>query len=420
MKRLFFFAGILILGSLSAQEQGSLDWDIDSIFDEVPRESFIEEDKTGTAGSTVLQSIQQRGFTFDANYALIMGHSTGWYESPWSAGRDNEGYYQEFVLKLHGSFGVDAQISEIFRAKSAVYFEVPNFGFRLGDFFFDYNFYNAVFFRGGKYNLSWGISPNNDFTSLLSRVPKDGPGGESFIFKVDIPAGIGGVQALTMTRADLLNGVIPKIDDFGFGGKYNLALRWADFNMGVFYQTSMPLRGFLSIKTTIFGVELYNEWLTAIDVQKPAETTGAVNLGFAHDFYGGNLRAAGEVIYNAEGNAYWYSPETILGKAEISPFIKGISGVLNLSLRLGEKGQPRIFVQALFAPPENSFRFIPGFSLNPWSNIELYLAVPMTLGSKDGYYHQNTVNKDNSGRPLPFSVLLLLNLNGGVRSRHNF
>ena len=418
MKKFFVFFGIIFITNLSAQDQGFLDWDIDSIFDEPPPAPPLEEPNADNDGNTVLQSIQQRGFIFDANYRLLMGHSIGWYEEPWSTNWDKEGYHQEFIFSMHGSFGIDAQVSEAFRAKSVIYYEVPNFSLGLGDFFFDYNFYNAVFFRGGKYNLSWSISPFHDFTNLLSRVPKDGPHGESFIFKADIPIGIGGIQALALTRTDLLNGVIPGIDDFGFGGKYNLALRWADFNLGVFYQTGMPLRGFLSIKTTILGVELYNEWLTAIDVQVPAETTGAVNLGFACDFLGGKLRAAGEVLYNAERNAWWYSPETIFGKADISPFIEGISGVLNLSLRLGDKGQPRLFLQTLLAPPENLYRIIPGFSLNPWPDIELYLAVPMALGSKDGYNYLNAVNNDNNGQLLPFSIILLLNLNGSVQFRH--
>ena len=413
MRGLLVFFGIFIFASLSAQD--SLDWDIDSIFDEPGSPS--EDTNPDTADTTVLQSIRQRGLSFDVYSALIVGYSAGWYESPWSSGK--EGSYQEFVLKMHGSFGIDAKISEAFRAKSNIYYEVPNFSFKLGDFFFDYNFYNAVFFRGGKYNLSWAISPYSDFTSLLSRVPKDSFYGESFIFKADVPIDIGGIQALAMTRADLLNGVIPKIDDFGFGGKYNLALRWADFNFGVFYQDHLPLRGFLSIKATILGVELYNEWLGAINVRAPAETTGAVNLGFANDFFSGKLRVAGEVSYNAEKDAYWYRPETILGEAEISPSIEGINGTLNLGLRLGDKGNPRLFFQAAFAPLENSFRVIPGFSLNPWSNIELYFAVPMALGNKDGYYYVNTVNKDGK-RPLPFSIALLLNLNGSVRFSHYY
>jgi hypothetical protein len=419
VKRLFVFVGILIITNLSAQDQGFLDWDIDSIFDEPP-ESPWAEPAADIPDSTVLQLIQQRGFTFDAYYRLLMGHMTGWYEEPWSAGREEEGYYQGFVFNMYGSFGIDAQITEAFRAKSVFYYEVPNFNLKLGDFFFDYNFYNAVFFRGGKYNLSWAISPFYDFTNLLSRVSEDGPHGESFIFKTDIPIGIGGIQALALTRADLLNGVIPGIDDFGFGGKYNLALRWADFNLGVFYQYTMPLRGSLSIKTTVLGVELYNEWLAAINIRASAEISGAMNLGFAREFFDGKLRAAGEVLYNAEENTWWYRPETISGKVEVSPFIEGINGALSLSLRLADKGQPRLFLQTFFAPLENSYSVIPGFSLNPWSNIELYLAVPMAFGSKDGYYYSNTINADSNGRPLPFSIMLLLNLNGSVRFRHNY
>jgi hypothetical protein len=42
----------------------------------------------------------------------------------------------------------------------------------------------------------------------------------------------------------------------------------------------------------------------------------------------------------------------------------------------------------------------------------------MALGSKNGYYYKNTVNFDGTDKPLPFSVMLTLTFNGGVRFEH--
>jgi len=412
--------GLLVSVYLPAQDGNSLDWDIDSIFDEVLPASTSGETKTDTAVPAVNKLVKRRGYTFDASYRLIAGFAPGWYEIPWSKNYENNDPYLDHIIKMQGAFGIDAQISEAFRAKSSISFEIPNFSFILGDFFFDYNFYDTVFFRGGKYNLSWGVSPNYSFTNLLSRVPKKGYSGDSFIFKVDVPIGIGGIQALVLTRVDLMHGVIPEIPDFGVGGKYNLAFRWADLDMGLYYKEDMPLRSFLSIKTTIGKTELYNEWLAVIDLQNSSELSGAVNFGFARDFFDKKLRFAGELFYNAEGNAYWYRPETSVKKPEISPFIEGLNLAFNLTWRLGEKGDPRLFIQTLYVPEQNSAQLIPGFRLNPWPNFEFYLAAPMALGSKDGYYYSNTVNNDNKNRPLPFSVMLMVTLNGSVQYGHYY
>jgi len=407
------FMALLAAVYLPAQEGDSLDWDIDTIFDEPLPASPPEEAKT-----TVKNLIKQRGYTFGVSYAFITGISPGWWVVPWDSGWNKEDYYLDRGIKLQGSFSLDAQFSETFRAISTISYEIPNFGFALGDFFFDYNFYDKVFFRGGKYGLSWGISPNYGFTNLLSRVPKEGYSGESYILKADMPIGIGGVQVLALTRADLMHGYKPKMEDFGFGGKYNLALRWADFDIGLYHKNNMPLRSFLSIKTTVGKTELYNEWLVVMDFQNSSELSGAANFGFARDFFDNKLRMAGELFFNAEGNAYWYRPETNLQKSEISPFIEGFNMAFHLSYRPWEKGNPRLFVQTRYAPEQKSAQIVPGFSLNPWSNFEFSFVVPMVLGSKDGYYYTNST-RDDQGRPLPFSVAVLLTLRGTVQSWHN-
>jgi len=422
MKWFLIFLGLLVPVYLSAQEGDSLGWDIDTIFDE-PSPAPSDGTKANTTvpavnATTVKKVIKQQGYTFGVSYGFSTGFAPGWWIVPWDSEWNKEDYYLDRGIKLNGGFTIDAQISEAFRVISTFSFQIPGFSFSLGDFFFDYNFYDTVFFRGGKYNLSWGISPNYGFTNLLSRVPKEGFSGDSYIYKIDVPIGIGGIQALALTRADLNGGVIPKIEDFGFGGKYNLALRWADLDLGVYYKDNMPLRGFFSIKTTIMKTEVYNEWLGVIDLQNSSEVSGAVNLGFARDFFGNKLSLAAELFFNAEGNAYWYRPETTLQKSDISPFIEGFNIAINMTYRPWEKGNPRFFIQALYAPEQNTTKLIPGFRLTPWTNIEFSIATPMALGSKDGYYYMNSAT-DNNGRHLPFSLVFLISMGGSVQSGHN-
>lgn len=403
---------VVFLAPLAAQEDGALDWDIDSIFDDsAPDDSAKKTDASGSAGEiTVSNLVRQRGFNFDASYEFHGGIAPGWSEAPWVSNAKKE-FSLSPGLKMRASLGLDIQISEVFRVKNSVRFEIPDFRFALGDFFFDYSFSDTVFVRGGKYGVSWGISPNYGFTNLLARVPPGSSGGESFIVKAEMPIGVGGIQVLALTRADLMGGVLPGRQNIGLGGKYNLALRWADIDAGAFYQYGMPLRGFLSIKTTVGNTELYHEWMAAIDLQQPENMSGAANIGFSRDFFDNKLTLNGELFFNAEENAYWYHSETILKDAGTSPFISGLSGALNLIYRLGGKGNPRLFTQLLCAPLEYSAQFVPGFGLSPWSHIEFYFAVPMSLGRRESYYYVHTV--DSGDRP--FSIIMMLSLNGSFQ-----
>ena len=422
--------GIILAMRLPAQE--SLDWDIDSIFDEPAQETPKKEEPKPAAPSrpqaTVQNRLQRRGFTFTTSYLFQTGIAPGWLSTPWSDGWSESGYYLDRFIRMQVSFGIDAQISEVFRAKSTIRFEIPNFRPILGDFFFDYKLYNTVFFRGGKYNLSWGISPNYSFTDLLSRVPENGSTRDPFIFKADVPIGSGGFQALALTRVNLMGSgfVLPKLEDFGFGGKYNLALRQVDLDTGIYYQEGMPLRAFTSAKTTLWNTELYNEWLGAIDVDDPSNISGAVNVGFERVFFNKKLNVNGELFYNGEKDTYWYQPETDIWEAGTNTFVEGFNMALNLRYRPWEKGNPRIFLRTLYAPMQHSAQIVPGFRFSPWRHLELYMAIPMALGSEDGYYARHTITKtdryndEKIRKPLPFAIIFYVTLRGSVNFGHYY
>jgi len=462
MKRVFVFAlasviaGLFFVMPIASQEEitkeeDSLDWDIDTIFDQLAQDISVsetkkEEKKPTPAPSPTISQMKRRGLTVEAAYRFLGGAIPGWNQTPWDFDEGKE-YSTNPSINMKATFSMDAQISEVFRAKSVIYYTIPaatgsDFRFELGDFYFDYALYDAVFIRAGKFYLNWGISRNYSFTNLLSRIPP-GPyrpvnptstaanparinyNRDPYIFKADIPIGIGGLQLLSLTRINLFNpgntptttGWTPRREDFAFGGKYNLAHRLFDVDTGIFYQEKMDTRGFVSIKTTLWDIEFYNEWLGAIDIEKWNNFNGAVNLGFARDFYIFNRRltVGGEVFYNAENNAIWYSPETDLKGSDVYRFLEGYNLAFNLLYRIGGKGNPRLFVQTLYSVDQNSARLTPGFRLTPWPNIDVYLAVPMSLGSKDGYYYLH--NEDPRNRP--FSIAMLVTVRGSVKAQLN-
>jgi len=415
MKRLLLGCiGILFFAVLPAQEQNILDWDIDDVFNEPAQKTPVEEPKNNEPEVTVNDLIKQKGITFNASYEFVTGIAPGWYELPWDLTEDN-GLYKEGYIKLKSSLTADAQIDDSLRIKTVLSFEIPDFSIKLGDFFFDYSIDDKVFFRGGKYSHSWGLNSNFTFTNLLSRVPDESYDGDSFIFKTDIPTGIGGFQLLTLTRAKIMDSDYPspKLKDFAFGGKYNLALKWADFDTGLYYQENMPLRAFLSIKTTLWKTELYSEGLIAININQ-FDVSGAVSFGFTKELLNNKFIINGEVFYNAEKNSYVYNPETYIKDANVTQFKEELNLALNLGFKFGGKTNPSLFTQIRYAPFEDSMQLIPGFKINPLSHIEVYLAVPMTLGSKEGYYYQNTYITGDENKPIPFCVILLVKLSGSL------
>jgi hypothetical protein len=426
MKWFAIFLGLLVIMNLCAQENASLDFDVDSLFglpDEDASGEVINEDTLPEA--TILSLIKKRGITFDASYAFSAGMAPGWKETPWYKKEESKNTIfgqKNQVINMSSSFGIDAQIFEAFRVYTSFSFSIPPIPvFTLGNFFFDYNIYNKIFFRGGKYEHRWGISPNFGFTNLLSRVPKDVKSGEALTLKIDFPVKIGGIQFITMTRGVMIetemSGAVSSLRDLGYGAKYNIALPVIDLDAGVFYQRGMAFRSFLSLKKTIGKTEVYNEWLASIDnLIIPQKLSSAFNLGFFQDFFNNKLSVNGEIFNNTEDDALWYSPKTNLKEEEISPYLKGLNFALNLVYRFGWKWAPRIFAQTRYSVLEESALFIPGFTITPFQNLGFYFAVPMALGSRDGHYYRNT--GDSNDRP--FSVVLLLSLNGSVKAGYYY
>jgi len=443
MKYLLISVFLLTCFTLFAQEQQeeTLDWDIETIFDQPLTETPVEQPQpvqpAQPPAQNVISQIRRNSITFTFGYRFNIGIAPGWWDYPWDDEFNYRDYYLERYIRMRSTMTVDAQISDVFRVVSSVYYNIPattgtTFRLDLGNFYFDYNIYDRVLLRGGKFNLRWGISPNYRFTNLLARIPSSSYNRNSYIFRADIPIGVGGLQFLTLTRANLLNtNINPRIDDFGFGAKYNLAIPQIDLDFGLFYQNEMPLRSFLSLKKTLWNIEFYNEYLLAVNTSDNS-VSGALNFGFGREFFDKKLTINGEFLYNAEKGTEWYQEETTFQDATTLVFVDGFNIALNLLYRPFEKGNPRIFFRLLYNPTYDSAQIMPGIRYSPLRHTELYLAVPIALGNKEGYYYNNTfikipgvnVNNPNAANhrpvvPLPFAVVFMVTINGQARFRQN-
>jgi len=414
-KNLFLFLIIIFsFNSVTAQEMDLLDIDfdfLDSIFDDPVVETHVQEEPEQETPS-VIQSLRRRRLDLNFSYEFQGAANPGWNVYPWEFD-GNEKFSWALGAGMKSNIGINAQLSDALRVRSVINYGIPGSGLTLGEFFFDYNFNEAVYLRAGKFSQSWGISPNFGFANLLKRLPVDGPSGTSYIIKFDIPVDVGGIQLLAMTRANIAGGKIPYRNEIGFGGKYNLALRWADFNLGLYYQNKMATRGFLSIKTTLGETEVYNEWLLGVNTHTDNSVGFSFNLGFFRSFLNNRLEVNGEIFYNGEGSTNYYQTETEFYKEDVSPFLSGFNAALNVLYRYNGWGNPRFFTRFLYG--DESVSLIPGMRITPFPNTEVYLALPMAFGN--GHYYKTSENIKGEHRPV--SLLLYVTFRGSFLASLN-
>jgi hypothetical protein len=290
---------------------------------------------------------------------------------------------------------------------------------------------------------AWGISRNFPFTNLLVRHPsnedrgwykvdeyKDGnenntassnliyhywrkSPGNKYTVKLDVPVGIGGLQGIFLVHDDFFEPDNYQTELFGVGGKYNIALRWADIDAGFFYQKIMPFRAFVSVKTTIKDTELYGEALLAFPYGERDNTVFSGTIGVVQDFFADKLRLNGEIFYNGEKGATWTkSADPTRGlAAETYPLIEGLNLALNLEYKLGGWGGFRFFVQTYYAVLEDSAQLAAGFRFTPFPRVTISAALPMALGSRDGTYYSH--NADKLDRP--FAIVLAATVSGNYK-----
>jgi len=426
--RILLAAFFLILPSVSYGTD-LIDMDIgflDSIFDEPPADTPQEETRQAEETPSIIDSLRKRGIEFDFSYTLRGAVNPGWIGLyPWEE-KAGEKFSLAPAVSMTSSIGINTQITNSFRVKTEVVMEIPGAGaigsadfsiipnITLGDFYFDYIFFNWVFMRAGKFEQPWGISPNYSFANLLSRVPAGGPSGSSYLLKFDVPIGAGGIQLLTQTRANIAGGELPEFESIGFGGKLNLAFKWADFNIGAFYQGNMATRAFLTARTTLWDFEIYSEWLLAVNTHSDNNISFACNFGFLKSFFNNKFDVNAEFFYNGEGVPDFSRTGAENDMYGLSPFPGGINAALNLLYRFSGWGNIRLFTRFLYGG--SSFSVTPGIRITPFPNIEVYFAVPIAVGN--GYYKNDAVNY--SGEIKPFSFLLYITLRGSVRANYYF
>lgn len=420
---LFLFLAPATIGA----DDDLIDSDFDTIFDENNESGQPADDENvkRVPYSTIQDFIMGSGFGIDTSYSVVCGYLPGWSEAPWhfESYKDGDDYLTNLIgAKMSASLGLDIQPSRYLRVRQSFSFAIPAPALTIKEFFFDYNFKDRFFLKTGKYDIVWGISPNFPFANLLARIP---PGmenpGDPYLAKLNIPVGIGGFEFILLTRAGYIDKENPRIENFGSGLKYNLALRSFDLDIGFFYFELMPLRSFLSIKTTLFkNVEVYADSMINIFFDKQSEQWDdfgfSASLGFVSTFFRDKFRLNGELYYDGEGDAATLRRNNLLSDdPESFRLFSGFNAALNMSFKPGGIARMHIFFGLLYAFEKNTGQLVPGITFDPVEHIELYIAVPMVVGVRDQnsyYYH----NADQNNRP--FSVVLAVKIKGTYKYGH--
>jgi hypothetical protein len=415
----------------------------DDMLNNAQDEIFTENKDEEPFLNTIIDNlIYEPGFSVISDFSVIGAYYPGWSYSPWDdkfnikeITQDN----QPLGVEMRANVGLRIRVSPLLSFSQTVKLTLPGMNILFTEFYSDYDLraYRKngsimhALFKIGKYDYGWGISPNFPYTDLLSRIPDNSESagdanlqspGDLYLARCRIPFGMvnaGDIELIGFTREAYINTVQPELNEFAFGGKLNLAFKWADINIGSVYFKKMPLRAFFSLKTTIFSTaEVYTEGLVSIKHEKWDNLTYSYSFGFANDFFQKRIKINGEMFYNGEDEAKFLRQENPLeDDKKIYPFIPGINFALNLFYKSYFINTGTLGIKFVYALQDGSGQIIPGFTLEPAKHLQLYCAVPIVVGTNSGKSY-SFYKKNNDKENRPFSLIFAISLGGHYSFNH--
>jgi hypothetical protein len=384
------------------------------------------------------KNIFTNGFTFGASYTIGAFVAPGWKRMDVRKqdmhSEDNFSWWPGIVMNADVYF--DIQLSDIFRIRQSITFNVLGTSFTISEFFFDYNPGQHFFIRAGKFNATWGQSRNYPVANLIGRVPASNEPFAPVYARVSIPVGIGGFELVASGRYMSFTTLETTGDRVGLGLKYNAAANNIDADIGIFYQKYMPLRAFVSFKSTLFGSwECYAEGLV---VFRPDLITGTEifswddvvfdsitlkdnfffsgNIGFIQTFINDRLRVNAEVFYSGEKDSTVLVKQQQLLPGDEEEEAIVLSDSLNIALNIQYKTgiffDLAIGLQFRWSLMHDEGMITPSITIAPAKHLRIGFAMPYI--TKPG--STKFSNPDDSKRQ--FSIMLMANLGGNYHFAH--
>ncbi len=374
--------------------------DIDAMF-EAPSS---EEGKQDVSGDDVLSSIvDQKNVSFSGSFKAIAGYTGGVMNFTGPEAWDS--LVNAAVYSMSSALCLDARLDRTFQVFGKLKIDYPELEARVDELFCDYIFLESMFLRAGRQTITWGASHFFPYTNLPARLPDGflGDGNnddiddeDSIALKMTVPFGLSGLTALVLARNGYFEDAEkPGFRELGYGGLLDLSFAGGEIVVGGFYQQELRSRGYISTKTTLWGIDLY------------AEVLGSASLEFASggglfwEGFGSRLIVMTEYLYNGET-----SDLKTAGSSLSLP--QGHTYALRLGLRDFPFPKSKTGVEWKHNFSDRSGTVIPGITVDAFPHLALSLAVPLVYGPDTGYFVVE--NPDLRDRGL--ALVLLATLSG--------
>lgn len=374
--------------------------DVDSLFNAPAEDTVSVESKSG-----VIDDFVKSGMLVTGTYTATGGFVYGWAERPYfiEAFTDlKDGRWDGFVNYML----MDTSLTALYGFTSKMDFEVrpdrntrvkgniaiayPAWSLAVGDLFLDYSLEDSLFFRAGRFAVTWGNARYYGVDNLPGRIPVGVHASNGTVdadgvsLKLDVPLGAHSLSALVLER----NGYhaaagSPLPTEFGYGLKGDLVWGSTEFVLGGFYQQYLRPRALLSAKTLLFGVDLGGECIATC-----AGADGLLLSWLAGVFWeqaDWKLSVYGEYLYNAEkAAAEGHEPTSGSPPGSSVAFLLGWKDLLGTRLKAGLQWQ--------HAFEDGSGFLLPALSLEAAPHVTVSLGIWKSYGPVDGYLVSSNVD----------------------------
>ena len=352
----------IIAAQENEQTEEMLEENIDDLFN-APEEDILVEN---TQQDHLTQFEESEKVIFKGNFSAKAGGGFGWNKMP---DPSNIG------SGLGPVYGADSTISISFDARPDPTLRIYGRGSteidpedsseswtspEIDEMYGDYNWLDKAYIRIGKYPVKWGqgriFTPGN-----LVDETDDG-----VTVRATLPTVIDGVSALAFYD-DSFIGTDEKLsgEDLAYAFLADKTYANINFSMGGRFRQGEKLRTLNSIKTVLFGTDLFSDIVIHFDEdEKPLyEILG----GFFKEWT--DFRLYGEYLFDCSEENY---DDHSMGLAA------GYKNIFSTSLDFGIEWQ-HAFI-------DDSGSIITGVTWKPWKNVKASVGLPFIYGSDDSRY----------------------------------
>lgn len=341
---LFLVSSMRLAGQAAPASGGS---DLDSLFSDSGTSTTSPQAGNSGAAQGTTPAVRPDDITRDQKlhyfgsldvYGLL---GYGWSDLP-APGSLRDGLGFDASGFFTASLGFDVRAAPQLRIRGTLSYGWPGAGPQLAELFADYTIREAVFFRLGIYDYTWGISQFFQFSNLPSRgltgwgLNNEPPWQKLNIITVPpivplpvsvrmtVPIGLDSFTFLARFDTDnygFPNKATPDPRYAGYGLQFSLVTGPMEWTLAGFWQTLLSPRTSLSLKTSIMGFDFSAETTMAFPVTiaidgavQPVPTAGGgiaiggwmqriyptVVLGLAREWQDPHIRLYLEYAFNGE------------------------------------------------------------------------------------------------------------------------